>query len=135
MSERNQLTQEQLAEVRRRCEVAAAQLMRDPRTSGAGRAVLDLLDSVNFTYCAYCGQEYPRDADAKLITAHVMSCPDHPMTAMRLYNEQARSHLRGIVDHWYEFSDQPGCAGLDERMSHAHDFLYRGETDERGRPC
>ena len=34
-----------------------------------------------FTYCAYCGEQFPADGDdsTDLISEHIATCPKHPM--------------------------------------------------------
>jgi hypothetical protein len=43
-------------------------------------------------------------------------------------DERLRAHLKGIINHFYEFSDVPGCSGLSERIDAADSYLKRLET-------
>jgi hypothetical protein len=45
--------------------------------------------------------------------------------------DRLRTMLEGIVNNFYEFSDQPGCPGLSERIDAAHRYLA-GERSGAG---
>jgi hypothetical protein len=66
-----------------------------------------LRDTMNFTYCAYCGQRYPLDTDGADVAKHIDTCPKHP-----------------IADYKAEITRLRAALALAERQAAtAHDLL------------
>lgn len=57
----------------------------------------ELRRKTNFTYCAYCGKEYPLDTDGSLISEHIKTCDKHPLVQRIATLEDALKRAEGSV--------------------------------------
>ncbi len=62
-----------------------------------------------FTYCAYCGEEFPIDAEGDVVGDHIQTCEKHPIAAYRARiakldadNQRMREALREAQDQAVE---------------------------------
>jgi len=51
------------------------------------------------TYCAYCGEEFPIDADGtpEAVSNHIHNCPKHPIQDYKVEIEQLKEQLAKFV--------------------------------------
>lgn len=56
----------------------------------------ELKRKTNFTYCAYCGKEYPLDTDGLLISEHIKTCDKHPLVQRISFLEDALKRAEGV---------------------------------------
>jgi Lar family restriction alleviation protein len=78
------------------------------------------------TGCESCGSSGPEDETLEGAVAAWNAAGDE-IKELRADREALRSHLGGILAHFYEFMDQPGVAGIAERMDEADAYLRRDE--------
>ena len=73
------------------------------------------MENGDLTYCAFCGEAYPCDQGAEQIVAHVLTCPDHPLSEFRSRAERAEAEnaaLRAMLKRlqWAaENYEEPAC--------------------------
>ena len=54
------------------------------------------LKADKFTYCAYCGEEFPIDAEGtpEAVSNHIRTCPKHPLSQARA--DTAREIIKDV---------------------------------------
>jgi septal ring factor EnvC (AmiA/AmiB activator) len=62
--------------------------MEEKKADGAKKA----------TYCAFCGEEFPTDADgsAEAVTTHILKCPKHPIQEAMARAEKAEARVKEL---------------------------------------
>lgn len=93
------------------------------------------LKADKFTYCAYCGEEFPIDSDGTpaAVSAHIQNCPKHPMQDYKRecqkekeeFVKQLESHSKmsrfdntavGGQDNWYRWLDEDWWQSLKAKF-------------------
>lgn len=85
--------------------------------------------AINFTYCAYCGKEFPMDDDASDVSEHIATCPKHPMRDVetRLAEVTAGYEARGkTIDAMTEDIEEM-IKSLDEAEARAEKAEVRAD--------
>lgn len=60
-------------------------------------ALRALVERQNFTYCAYCGAEYPLDSvTSEQVTEHIRTCGAHPMRKLEEENRRIIERLKRV---------------------------------------
>lgn len=79
------------------------------------RAELELMRGT--TYCAYCGARFELDAPdmSERITAHIMTCDQHPMRAVERERDAAQARLAQLAEAGTGYSQQTMDALVRER--------------------
>jgi len=89
-----------------------------------GMGLLDAIDALkkemDLTYCAYCGESFPMDDDATKVSAHIATCPKHPMRDV----EAERDALKAEVFRW-----------VKDRLPETEDGALLLAKSDRVRPC
>jgi len=86
-----------------------------------------------FTYCAYCGAEFPVDGDASDVSEHIAVCEVHPMNKAQAEIERLRAGrdeaLGTAADYEREYAEKGGY--LLARLKRAEDKCTEREEAAR----
>ena len=70
----------------------------EKQLAAASEEITKLKAKMDFTYCAYCGKEFPIEPkdDTKAVSEHIATCPVHPMREVEKQLAEANQELAKV---------------------------------------
>ena len=85
-----------------------------------------------FTYCAYCGAEFPIDGDAADVSNHIRTCEKHPMRQTEVERDRYREDWK--ITNAALADEQDKVAKLTARVKELEAIIEDSLTSKKATP-